>query len=331
MEIMPDSRPMFLSSKACLKAAPELDLKYWNCKTTRTGKLKYHTPKIPTTFTAVTFAAYGNLTMLKHLYVEKDLGHYINVSIANDQVNTLDYALSMAREEVSHLLVYRAISGKSPKCALYLIEKGCYEYDSYDCLNEACFKGLISIVLLILKKNPHVDISSAIFHCCRGSEGTSAKTSSSSSYLELVKHFYLLGSLVTEGCLYEATRCGNLPIIKFLLDEAGLGGDDDHNSNTNYNKAVIIACGGSGIGNGSSENESLEIVKFLHSRGADLTDKNFKGFIDACSNGNTEVVKYIFRCCKECIPDEVIYKGSYSAVLKHHTELSNLLDFLKTM
>lgn len=102
-------------------------------------------------------------------------------------------------------------------------------------------------------------------------------------HLHLVQWFLIHGNLAQRP-LYEAARCGHVPMIHFLIS----------NSNTNWNHVLIGACRGGHV----------RIAKLAISRGA-YVDPHL--LYCACDSGSLPIVQFLIDVLKEKISSKEVF------------------------
>ena len=301
-----------LTESNTLSCGTKLNLRHWNeavgaCYSGNIELVRYMFETKPdllnttTTTKAVHLSAFsGSVDILKFLETLTDI-------TVTDQVNrtVLHFACQEGAfgfveyivNRYPYMLTIRDKTGQSPflltgfsgslKLVKYLISRGCDVYDQdsdgWTVLHHACQEGELELVQYLVDNYPDL-------LTIRDKAGQSPfLLTGFSGSVELVKY------LISRGCdvydkdssgrtvLHKACQEGKLELVQYLVDNY----PDMLTIRENKEQSPFLLTGFSG---------SVELVKYLISRGCDVYDKDSSGrtvLHNACDKGQLELVQYL--------------------------------------
>ena len=176
-------------------------------------------------------------------------------------------------------------------------------YNSYALYKAIVKQGNLDVIQYLVSKNadPRVDEDKALIHACLlgnlevvmylvglgadpcASDNSPTFWAAYNGHLELLKFLIASGGYMRTDESYTSRRAaetGRLDVLMYMFD-LGL----NVNMNIQGEHPIISAVNG----------EHLNIVKFLVSKGADITENNYEAVRVASTNNSLEIVKYFIE------------------------------------
>lgn len=119
--------------------------------------------------------------------------------------------------------------------------------------------------------------------------------------IEKVKALIDIGVTVKSGDVVGAVEAGNIPLVKYLLDNGGDINDRSLNTDKEFSRTVpgeLPGCDNTMSAATWLREGSFEMVNFLLENGADPEECPYDGeppLFNACRNGNLDVIELLFK------------------------------------
>jgi ankyrin repeat protein len=193
----------------------------------------------------------------------------INIAIELDDYQQLKKLIA-TQDDKEYALLRAADNGKM-KLVKYLLRKGAKNTTA--ALKLAVFRKYEAIAMLLM--NNGADMYSQ--------DGMLVSLAAAYGCIDLLKFFVHKGAEVDDHNLSIACANGHIEVVKYI-----------HSLGVSVNPVNWRGTAINLIKYAATNKKGLEIVKFLHSNGADIHLDNDAAFIKACEFGMLDTAKYLF-------------------------------------